>query len=276
MLSGVGPAAELTQHSIPIVLDKPGMGANLHDHLQLRTIYKVTGVRTLNEMYNSLAQRVWMGVNYALFRKGPLTMPPSQLGAFTRSDSSQGRPNLQYHIQPLSLDKFGDPLHPFPAFTASVANLRPTSRGWLKLKSRDPSAAPAIHPNYLATPEDQRVAAESIRITRKISAQPALQPYNPVEYLPGPQVRDGDEDGLIKAAGDVGTTIFHPVGTARMGRIEDVNAVVDARLRMIGLDALRVVDASVMPSITSGNTNSPTIMIAEKGAAMILEDAKAR
>ena len=276
MLSGVGPAGDLTQHGISIVLDKPGMGANLHDHLQLRTIYKVTGVRTLNEMYNSFVQRAWMGVNYALFRKGPLTMPPSQLGAFTRSDSSQDRPNLQYHIQPLSLDKFGDPLHPFPAFTASVANLRPTSRGWLKLKSRDPSAAPAIHPNYLATPEDQRIAAESIRITRKISAQPALKPYNPVEYLPGPQVRDDDEDGLIKAAGDVGTTIFHPVGTARMGRIEDVNAVVDARLRVIGVDALRVVDASVMPSITSGNTNSPTIMIAEKGAAMILEDAKAR
>src|SRR4029079_12789793 len=274
MLSGVGPAGDLAQHGIPIVLDRPGMGANLHDHLQLRTIYKVSGVRTLNEMYNSLAHRAWMGINYALFRKGPLPMPPSQRGACTLSDSSQDRPNLQYHIQPLSLDKFGDPLHPFPAFTASVANLRPTSRGSLKLKSPDPSAAPAIHPNYLATPEDQRIAAESIRITRKISAQPALRPYNPVEYLPDPQVRDDDEEGLIKAAGDVGTTIFHPVGTARMGRIEDVNAVVDARLRVIGLEGLRVVDASVMPSITSGNTNSPTIMIAEKGAAMILEDAK--
>jgi choline dehydrogenase-like flavoprotein len=175
---------------------------------------------------------------------------------------------LQYHIQPLSLDKFGDPLHPFPAFTASVANLRPTSRGTVKLKSADPAAAPAIDPNYLATPEDRRVAASSIRITRKISAQPALAQYSPVEFLPGMQVRDDDEAALEQSAGDIGTTIFHPVGTARMGRDDD------ARLRVIGLDGLRVIDASVMPSITSGNTNSPTIMIAEKGAAMMLEDAK--
>jgi choline dehydrogenase-like flavoprotein len=274
MLSGIGPEGDLSALDIPVVLHKRGVGANLHDHLQLRTIYRVSGVRTLNEMYNSLAHRAWMGVNYALFRKGPLTMPPSQLGAFTRSDALQDRPNLQYHIQPLSLDKFGDPLHPFPAFTASVANLRPTSRGTLKLKSRYPAAAPAIRPNYLATTEDRRIAAESIRITRQISAQPALAPYNPVEYLPGSQVRDDDEAALEKAAGDIGTTIFHPVGTAKMGRDVDPNAVVDARLRVIGLDRLRVVDASVMPSITSGNTNSPTIMIAEKGAAMILEDAK--
>jgi choline dehydrogenase-like flavoprotein len=274
MLSGLGPAAHLREHGIQVVRDTPGMGANLHDHLQLRTIYKVTGVRTLNEMYNSLAHRAWMGVNYALFRKGPLTMPPSQLGAFTRSDASQERPNLQYHIQPLSLDKFGDPLHPFPAFTASVANLRPTSRGTLRLESRDPAAAPAIHPNYLATPEDRRIAVESIRITRKIARQAALAPYNPVEYLPGPQVRDDDEAALAHAAGDIGTTIFHPVGTARMGRDDDRSAVVDARLRVIGLDGLRIVDASVMPSITSGNTNSPTMMIAEKGAEMILEDAR--
>jgi choline dehydrogenase len=276
MLSGIGPAADLSALEIPMVLDRAGVGGNLHDHLQLRMIYRVSGIRTLNEMYSSLLARGWMGVNYALFRKGPLTMAPSQLGAFTRSDPSQDRPNLQYHIQPLSLDKFGDPLHPFPAFTASVANLRPTSRGWLKLKSRDPAAAPAIQPNYLATPEDRRVAADSIRITRQISAQPALKPYSPVEYLPGPQVRDDDEAALEQAAGDIGTTIFHPVGTVRMGRPDDRNAVVDARLRVIGLDGLRVVDASVMPSITSGNTNSPTIMIAEKGAAMILEDAKAR
>jgi choline dehydrogenase-like flavoprotein len=200
-------------------------------------------------------------------------MAPSQLGAFTKSDPSQDRANLQYHIQPLSLDKFGDPLHPFPAFTASVANLRPTSRGSLKLKSRDPAAAPAIHPNYLATPEDRRVAADAIRITRRISAAPALGAYHPVEYLPGEQVGD-DEAALEKAAGDIGTTIFHPVGTARMGRADDANAVVDARLRVIGIEALRVIDASVMPSITSGNTNSPTMMIAEKGAAMVLEDAK--
>jgi len=273
MLSGIGPAGDLAALGIPVMLDRPGVGANLHDHLQLRMIYRVTGIRTLNEMYGSLVQRGWMGVNYALFRRGPLSMAPSQLGAFTRSDPSQDRPNLQYHIQPLSLDKFGDPLHSFPAFTASVANVRPTSRGWLKLKSRDPAAAPAIRPNYLATPEDRRVAADSIRITRRISAQPALAKYSPLEYLPGPQVRDDDEAALEKSAGDIGTTIFHPVGTARMGRDDDVNAVVDARLRVIGIERLRVVDASVMPSITSGNTNSPTMMIAEKGAAMILEDA---
>jgi choline dehydrogenase-like flavoprotein len=272
MLSGVGPAGDLAKFGIASVLDKPGMGANLHDHLQLRTIYKVSGVRTLNEMYASLMRRAWMGINYALFRRGPLTMPPSQLGAFTRSDSSQERANLQYHIQPLSLDKFGDPLHPFAAFTASVANVRPTSRGALTLASADPAAAPKIDPNYLATPEDQRIAADSIRITRKINAQPALRRYSPEEYLPGPQVRDDDEAALVKAAGDCGSTIFHPVGTAKMGRADDPRAVVDARLRVIGLEGLRIADASVMPSITSGNTNSPTMMIAEKGAAMILED----
>jgi choline dehydrogenase-like flavoprotein len=273
LLSGIGPGGDLAALGVPVARDRPGVGANLHDHLQLRLIYKVTGIRTLNEMYASLFARAKMGVDYALFRKGPLTMAPSQLGAFTRSDASQDRPNLQYHIQPLSLDKFGDPLHPFPAFTASVANLRPTSRGTLKLKSRDPAAAPAIRPNYLATPEDRRIAAESIRITRAIAAQPAFAPYRPVEYLPGPQVGDDDE-ALEKAAGDVGTTIFHPVGTARMGRDDDPNAVVDARLRVIGVDRLRVVDASVMPAITSGNTNSPTIMIAEKGAAMIKAAAR--
>ena len=274
MLSGVGPAAQLAQFGIPVVLDKPGVGDNLHDHLQLRLIYKVTGIKTLNEMYGSLLQRAWMAVNYGLFRRGPLTMAPSQLGAFTRSDSTQDRANLQYHIQPLSLDKFGDPLHAFPAFTISVTNVQPTSRGSLTLKSADPAAAPAIRPNYLATPEDQRVAADSIRVTRKIVGQPALRPYSPVEYLPGPQVRDDDEAALIKAAGDIGTTIFHPVGTARMGRTDDTRTVVDARLKVIGIEGLRVADASVMPSITSGNTNSPTMMIAEKGAAMILEDAK--
>ncbi len=274
LLSGIGPAGDLSKLGIPLVLDKPGVGANLHDHLQLRTIYKVSGIRTLNEMYSSLLARAGMGINYALFRRGPLTMAPSQLGAFTKSDPSRDRANLQYHIQPLSLDKFGDPLHPFPAFTASVANVQPTSRGTLKLKSANPADAPAIHPNYLATPEDRQVAAESIRITRAIVAQPALQKYSPMEYLPGPQVRDDDEAGLIKAAGDIGTTIFHPVGTARMGRNDDAHAVVDARLRVIGVEGLRVIDASVMPSITSGNTNSPTMMIAEKGAAMILEDAR--
>jgi choline dehydrogenase-like flavoprotein len=199
-------------------------------------------------------------------------MSPSQLGVFTRSDSTQDRANIQYHVQPLSLDTFGEPLHPFPAFTASVANLRPTSRGELTLKSADPAAAPSIRPNYLSTPQDRRVAADSIRITRKIVAQPALARYKPEEYLPGMQARDDDEAALEHAAGDIGTTIFHPVGTARMGREDDARAVVDARLRVIGIDGLRVIDASVMPSITSGNTNSPTMMIAEKGAAMVRED----
>jgi choline dehydrogenase len=272
MLSGVGPAAELARFGIPLVLDKPGVGDNLHDHLQLRMIYKVTGITTLNEMYASPIKRAWMGINYALFRRGPLTMAPSQFGAFTKSDATQDRANIEYHIQPLSLDKFGDPLHKFPAVTISITNVRPTSRGSLTLKSADPTAAPAIHPNYLATPEDKRVAVDSIRISRKIMAQPAMQKYAPVEYLPGPQVRDDDEAALVKAAGDVGTTIFHPVGTARMGRVEDAKSVVDARLRVIGIEGLRVADASVMPAITSGNTAAPTMMIAEKGAAMILQD----
>ena len=236
-------------------------------------IYKVSGIRTLNEMYSSLLERAWMGVNYALFRRGPLTMAPSQLGAFTKSDPSQDRANLQYHIQPLSLDKFGDPLHPFPAFTASVANVRPTSRGALKLKSADPGGRAGDQPE---------LSGDAGGPTRRRRFDPhhaqdrgaagACRPYSPEEYLPGPQVRDDDEAALVKAAGDIGTTIFHPVGTARMGRADDAHAVVDARLRVIGIDGLRVIDASVMPSITSGNTNSPTMMIAEKGAAMILED----
>jgi choline dehydrogenase-like flavoprotein len=274
MLSGVGPAAQLSKFGIPVALDRPGVGANLHDHLQLRMIYKVSGVKTLNETYASLFNRVGMGLNYAFRRRGPMTMAPSQLGAFTRSDSTQDRANIQYHVQPLSLDKFGEPLHPFPAFTASVTNVRPTSRGALTLKSADPAASPAISPNYLSTPEDQRVAADSIRVTRGIVQQPALQRYSPIEYLPGDSTGNDDEAGLIKAAGDIGTTIFHPVGTARMGRDDDTRAVVDARLRVIGMERLRVVDASVMPSITSGNTNSPTMMIAEKASAMILEDQK--
>jgi choline dehydrogenase-like flavoprotein len=273
MLSGVGPAAHLAEHGIPLVLDKMGVGQNLHDHLQLRTIYKVSGVKTLNSMYATLGGKLAMGLDYLLRRRGPLTMAPSQLGAFTRSDRTQDRANIQYHVQPLSLDKFGEPLHAFPAFTASVTNIRPTSRGALTLKSADPAAAPAISPNYLATPEDRQVAADSIRVTRAIVAQPALAKYRPEEYLPGAQVGD-DEAALEHAAGNIGTTIFHPVGTARMGRDDDVRAVVDARLRVIGLEGLRVADASVMPSITSGNTNSPTMMIAEKTTAMMREDAK--
>jgi choline dehydrogenase-like flavoprotein len=275
LLSGVGPADELGKLNIPVVLDKPGVGGNLQDHLQLRLIHKVTGIRTLNERYASLFNRALMGLEYALLRRGPLTMAPSQLGAFTRSDPTQDRANIQFHVQPLSLDKFGDPLHPFPAFTTSVCNLRPTSRGTVRLKSADPSAAPAISPNYLATPEDRRVAADAIRVARRIVAQPALQKYKPEEYLPGSQVRSDDEAAMEKAAGDIGTTIFHPVGTAKMGRDDDPLAVVDARLRVFGLERLRVVDASVMPAITSGNTNAPTMMIAEKGAAMILADRQA-
>lgn len=274
MLSGIGPAAHLAQHGIATLLDKPGVGQNLQDHLQLRTIYKVAGVKTLNAINATLFGRFGMGLDYALRRRGPMTMAPSQLGAFTRSDPTQDRANIQYHVQPLSLEKFGDPLHAFPAFTASVANLRPTSRGAVTLKSADPSQAPAIAPHYLSTDEDRRVAADSIRVTRAIVSQPALQKYQPVEYLPGESVRSDDEAALAKAAGNIGTTIFHPVGTAKMGRDDDPRAVVDARLRVIGIDGLRVVDASIMPSITSGNTNSPTMMIAEKGAAMIVEDAR--
>ena len=273
LLSGVGPAAQLQNFGIPVVLDKPGVGENLQDHLQLRMIYKVSGITTLNETYASMFGRAKIFADYALRRRGPLTMAPSQLGIVTRSDPSRERANIQYHVQPLSLDKFGDPLHTFPAFTASVANVQPTSRGHIRLKSNDPAAAPAIQPNYLSTDEDRRVAADSLRVTRRIVAQPALQGFHPVEYLPGESVGD-DDASLIKAAGDVGTTIFHPVGTAKMGRDTDPLAVVDERLRVFGLDGIRVVDASVMPTITSGNTNSPTIMIAEKGAAMIREDAR--
>ena len=273
MLSGVGPATQLAGHGLSITLDKPGIGENLQDHLQLRMIHKVTGVTTLNETYKSLVNRALMGMDYALRRRGPLTMAPSQLGAFTRSDPHQERANIQFHVQPLSLDKFGDPLHDFPAFTTSVANLRPTSRGNVRLRSADPADKPMIQPNYLSTPEDRQVAADSIRVARGIVAQPALQRFHPVEYLPGPQVRD-DEASLAKAAGDIGTTIFHPVGTTKMGRRDDTMSVVDERLRVIGLQNVRVIDASVMPTITSGNTNSPTMMIAEKGAMMIAEDAR--
>jgi choline dehydrogenase-like flavoprotein len=273
-LSGIGPAGELGRLGVPVVLDRPGVGENLHDHLQLRLIYKVAGVETLNAIYRSRLGRARMGLDYALFRRGPLTMAPSQLGLFTRSDPTRERANIQFHVQPLSLDKFGDPLHEFPAFTASVCNLQPTSRGFVRLRSADPSDKPMIKPNYLSTDEDRRVAADSIRVARNIVAQPALARYKPAEYLPGSSVGN-DDAALIKAAGDVGTTIFHPVGTAKMGRATDPMAVVDERLRVIGLERLRVIDASIMPTITSGNTNAPTMMIAEKGAAMIREDARA-
>jgi choline dehydrogenase len=274
LLSGIGPAAHLQEHGIPVVLDRPGVGANLQDHLQLRLIYKVQGITTLNERYHAPLGFARMLAEYALLRRGPLTMAPSQLGLFTRSDRDQVRANLQYHVQPLSLDKIGDPLHKFPAFTASVCNLRPTSRGTVRLRSRDSADAPLIRPNYLSTDEDRRIAAQSIRLTRRIAAQPALARYHPDEYLPGLSVRDDDEAALIKAAGDIGTTIFHPVGTAKMGLVSDPMMVVDERLRIVGLERLRVIDASVMPTITSGNTNAPTMMIAEKGAVMLREDAK--
>jgi choline dehydrogenase len=274
MLSGVGPGAELQRHDIPVVADRPGVGANLQDHLQLRLIYKVTGIKTLNERYHSLLGPASMLLEYALFRRGPLTMAPSQLGLFTRSDRDRVRANLQYHVQPLSLDRFGEPLHKFPAFTASVANLQPTSRGHVRLRSRDPAAAPMIKPNYLSTDEDRRIAAKAIQLTRRIVAQPALAPYTPSEYLPGDSVGNEDEAALVKAAGDIGTTIFHPVGTAKMGLASDPFMVVDGDLRVAGVERLRVVDASVMPTITSGNTNAPTMMIAEKGAAAIRAAAK--
>jgi choline dehydrogenase-like flavoprotein len=274
-LSGVGPAEWLAELGITLVHDKPGVGRNLQDHLQQRAIFKVQGVKTLNETYHSLIGRALMGGEYALFQKGPLTMAPSQLGIFTTSSPEHERANIEFHVQPLSLDKFGDPLHRFPAITVSACNLRPTSRGTIRLRSADPSAKPLIAPNYLATYEDKRVAADAIRVTRRLMRQHAMQPYRPEEFLPGPAVGD-DDASLAKAAGDIGTTIFHPVGTAKMGIPSDPTAVVDERLRVIGLDGLRVVDASVMPSITSGNTNTPTIMIADKAAQMVIEDGRGR
>jgi len=271
-LSGIGPAPLLAAHGIAVAHELPGVGENLQDHLQLRMAFRVKNVTTLNQLANSWLGKAKMGLEYLLSRSGPLTMAPSQLGIFTRSSPEHASPNVEYHVQPLSLDKFGDPLHRFPAFTASVCNLRPTSRGYVRIESPDPRAAPAIQPNYLATPEDHRVAADSLRLTRRIARAGALARYQPEEFLPGPQVQSDAE--LVKAAGDVGTTIFHPVGSCRMGRGDDPAAVVDPRLRVRGLDGLRVVDASIMPAITSGNTNSPTLMIAERGADMLRADRK--
>jgi choline dehydrogenase len=253
------------------VHDLPGVGENLQDHLQVRCAFKVHGVRTMNERFQSWAQRAGFALAYAALKRGPMTMSPSQLGAFVKSDPSRETPNLQFHVQPLSLPKFGDALDPFPAFTASVCNLRPTSRGHVRITSPDHAVHPEIRPNYLATDEDRRVAAEAIRITRRVVSMPALQRYRPEEFRPGPAIKD--DESLARSAGDIATTIFHPVGTAKMG--VDAAAVVDPRLKVHGLDGLRVVDASIMPTITSGNTNSPTLMIAEKGARMIIEDARA-
>jgi choline dehydrogenase len=265
-LSGVGPGTLLRLHAIPVMHDLPGVGENLHDHLQIRLMYKVHGVTTLNQRANSLLGQAAMGLEYLLFKTGPLTMPPSQLGAFARSDPSQPSANIEWHVQPLSLDRFGEPLHPFPAITPSVCNLRPTSRGHVRIKSADPRAHPAITLNYLSTAEDRQVAVDSVRFTRRIMAAKALTKYSPEEWKPGPQVQSDDE--LEKAAGDLGTTIFHPVGTCKMG--SDALAVVDDRLRVRGIEGLRVIDASIMPRITSGNTNAPTYAVAELGARHVL------
>jgi len=261
--SGIGPGDVLQAAGIETRIERPGVGRNLQDHLQQRAIYRVSGARTLNETYHSLPRRALMGLDYVLRRRGPLTMAPSQLGIFTRSGPAHNRANIEFHVQPLSLDKFGDPLHRFPAITVSACNLRPTSRGEVRITSPDPAAKPVIAPNYLSTEEDRQVAADAIRVTRRLMAQPAMAPYSPEETLPGPTVPDEDA-ALARAAGDIGTTIFHPVGTAKMGTPDDPMAVVDKDLRFIGVDGLRVIDASVMPTITSGNTNTPTVMIADK------------
>jgi choline dehydrogenase-like flavoprotein len=271
--SGIGPAAWLNETGIPVFHALEGVGRNLQDHLQLRAMYRVSGVKTLNEVYYSLLGRPLMGLQYALLRRGPMTMAASQLCIVTRSDSLQERANVQFHVQPLSLDRFGTPLHRFPAITVSPCNLRPTSRGTVRIPSAGMDAKPEIAPNYLSTDEDRRIAADCLRLTRQLMRQPALSRYKPDEFRPGPTVSDSDVD-LIRAAGDIGTTIFHPVGTAKMGLASDPLAVVDERLRLRGIERLRVIDASVMPTITSGNTNTPTIMIADKGAAMVIEDAK--
>ncbi len=269
-LSGVGSGEALRDLGIPVVADLPGVGANLQDHLQLRPVFKVHGVRTLNVEYQSLLKRGLMAAQFVLRRRGPLTMAPSQLGLFTRSSPDYETPNLQFHIQPLSLDRFGEPMHPFGAFTVSVCNLRPTSRGFVRAVSRDPKVAPSIRPNYLQTPDDRQVAVDAIRLARHIVSAEPLRRYRPEEFRPG---KDSQTDAeLEKAAGEIGTTIFHPVGTAKMGVREDPMAVLDERLRVRGVPGLRVADASVMPAITSGNTAAPTMMIAEKAAAMILED----
>jgi choline dehydrogenase len=276
-LSGIGPAALLQQHGIAVVQDLPGVGENLQDHLQIRSVYKIQPLNgdkgkngwglSLNTMANSLWGKARIGLEYALRQSGPMSMAPSQLGAFTRSSPDQTYPNIEYHVQPLSLDAFGEPLHSFNAFTASVCNLNPTSRGTVHIKSPRFEDAPAIAPNYLSTPEDRQVAADSLRVTRKIVSQSALAKYQPEEFKPGVQFQT-DED-LARLAGDIATTIFHPVGTTKMGRDDDPMAVVDSHLRVRGIRGLRVVDAGVMPLITSGNTNSPTLMIAEKAAQWI-------
>ncbi len=269
-LSGIGPAELLRGLGIAMVKDLPGVGANLQDHLQIRAVFKVKGVTTLNTLAGSWLGKMKIGLEYALKRSGPMSMAPSQLGAFTRSSADQAYPNIEYHVQPLSLDAFGEPLHGFDAFTASVCNLNPTSRGSVRIRSRNFEDAPLIAPNYLSTPEDRKVAADSLRVTRRIVGQPALAQYQPQEWKPGTQFESDDD--LARLAGDIATTIFHPVGTTRMGPEDDPMAVVDSQLRVRGITGLRVVDAGVMPTITSGNTNSPTLMLAEKAAEWIRAD----
>ncbi|WP_051682086.1 GMC family oxidoreductase [Thalassospira permensis] len=269
-LSGIGRGDVLQKHGIQTIHESAQVGENLQDHLQLRCAFKVYGIRTLNEQASNLVGKAGIALEYLFNQSGPMSMAPSQLGIFTKSDASFETANLQYHVQPLSLEKFGDPVHPFPAFTASVCNLRPQSRGSIHLKSPDFRNQPAIAPNYLSADADKKVAADSIRLTRKIANQPALAPYRPEEFKPGPSYET--EDDLVKAAGNIGTTIFHPVGTCRMGA--DPASVVDPQLRLRGLEGLRIADASIMPTITSGNTNSPTIMIAEKAAAMIIASVR--
>ena len=270
-LSGIGPGALLQQHGVTVLQDTPGVGANLQDHLQIRSVYKVQGVTTLNTQASTLWGKARIALEYAFKRTGPMSMAPSQLGAFTRSDPAQPYPNIEYHVQPLSLEAFGEPLHSFNAFTASVCNLNPTSRGTVQIKSARFEDAPAIAPNYLSTDADRKVAADSLRLTRTIVGQPALAKYQPQEWKPGVQYQS-DAD-LARLAGDIATTIFHPIGTTKMGTANDPMTVVDSRLRVRGIAGLRVVDAGVMPVITSGNTNSPALMIAEKAAQWIAEDA---
>ena len=266
-LSGIGNEKLLNERQIKVVHHLPGVGENLHDHLQIRMQYKVKNVKTLNGIANSFWGKAAMAAEYFAWRTGPLTMPPSQCGAFARSDPAQPTPNIEWHVQPLSLDKFGDPLHPFPAITPSVCNLRPTSRGWVRIKSADPAVYPEIRLNYLSTEEDRKVAVDGMRFTRRIMAARAFAKYAPEEYRPGSRI-ETDKD-LEKAAGELGTTIFHPVGTCKMG--QDPLAVVDDELRVHGVGRLRVIDASVFPRITSGNTNAPTYVIAEKGARALLK-----
>ena len=265
--SGIGAPGLLQAHGIAVVHALPGVGENLQDHLQIRAVYQVDGVKTLNTMVQSWWGKAAIAFEYALRRSGPMSMAPSQLGAFTRSAPDRPHPDLEYHVQPLSLDAFGQPLHAFNAFTASVCNLNPTSRGRVRIRSSRFEEAPSIAPHYLSTLDDRRVAAESLRLTRRIVAMPALQQFNPREVRPGVQFQS-DED-LARLAGDIGTTIFHPVGTAKMGPASDPAAVVDTHLRVHGVQGLRVVDASVMPTITSGNTNAPVLMIAERAAEWI-------